>query len=333
MTTPTPEALPAPQFAAAWHAMAQAERILIVTHVKPDGDAIGALCGLALALRELGKTPLAVVDGSVPEYLRFIPGSDATVPRVTAGDFDVMISVDASDEERTGAPGVYGRAHSALVINIDHHPTNTAFGALHVIVPDAVSTTQILFDLLSIADRPISQAVAGALLAGMVTDTIGFRTNNVTPRTLEIAQALMRAGASLHEIMTRTLGTMSWRNVELWKYALQTVALEKGVISAAITREAIKLAHMSQPSDSGGFVGFLNSTEEARIAAVFKEVEDGKVEMSFRAKPGFDVATLALSLGGGGHRLAAGVTLSGTLEEVQARVLPLLQQAAADGAS
>lgn len=333
MTTPMPEALPAPQFAAAWQAMAQAERILIVTHIKPDGDAIGALCGLALALRDLGKTPLAVVDGNIPEFLRFIPGSDATVPRVSTGDFDVMISVDASDEERTGAPGAYGREHSALVINIDHHPTNTAFGGLHVIVPDAVSTTEILFDLLIGAERPITQPVAGALLAGLVTDTIGFRTNNVTPRTLEIAQALMRAGASLHEIMTRTLGTMSWRNVELWKYALQTVTLEKGVISAAITREALKLAHMSQPSDSGGFVSLLNSTEEARVAAVFKEIDETRVEISFRAKPGFDVATLALSLGGGGHRLAAGVTLSGTLQEVQARVLPLLQQAAANGVS
>jgi bifunctional oligoribonuclease and PAP phosphatase NrnA len=317
-------AFASPQFAEAAGALLAAERILLVTHVNPDGDAIGSLLGLASMLATLGKTCVPCVDGGVPEYLSFVPGAQGVAAKLESGTFDVMVSLDASDEPRTGDAGVYGRANSALVINIDHHPTNTAFGHLHLIAPEAVSTTQVLHDWFMAQGWPVSTDTATALLTGLVTDTIGFRTNNVTPHTLSTAAALMAAGASLHDIVTRTLNANSWRSIQMWKHALQTVAIRKKVISVDITQEALRAAGLSQSSDTGGLVGFLVSAGEAEVAVVFKEQANTTVELSLRAKPGRDVAQVAFALGGGGHKLASGATVSGTLEEVRARVLPML---------
>ena len=320
----TPSTIPQPQYQAAFEALEQAQRIVLITHFKPDGDAIGSLLGLANALREPGKNVIAVVDEGVPPYLRFNPGSDTVLSKLTTGEFDVFVSLDSSDEERTGEAGIYARAHSKLVINVDHHPTNTGFGQIYVVVPSAVSTTEIVYDWLNQVGLPITQNVAIPLLTGLVTDTMGFRINSVNERTLQIASALMHAGAPLNDIMARTLGSMSWKSLQLWKLALPTVQIANRVVSADITQEMLKSAGLGQSTDTAGLISFMNSVDESRVAVIFREIPDGKIELGFRAKPGYDVATVALSLGGGGHRLASGATISGTLEEVKAKVLPLL---------
>ena len=112
-----------------------------------------------------------------------------------------MISTDASDMERSGQVGASGFAHSKTILNIDHHVTNTGFGDIHLVVPTAVSATEIVFDLLSYMDHDISDDTAYALLVGLVTDTLGFRVSSVTGRTLEIAQTLMQKNAPLSEII------------------------------------------------------------------------------------------------------------------------------------
>src|SRR5690606_489941 len=122
-----------------------------------------------------------------------------------SGEWDLMISVDASDEERTGQVGVYGRGHSQKVINLDHHATNTMFGDIYLVMPTAVSATEVVFHWLNHIGHAITIEVAVPLLTGLVTDTLGFRTSNVTSDTLGIAMKLMAVGASLHEITARTL--------------------------------------------------------------------------------------------------------------------------------
>ena len=305
-----------------------ADPILLVTHVSPDGDAIGSLLALGNALREQGKQIDMVVDHGVPEYLRFLPGADAVSAVVPEREWPLMISLDASDEERTGRAGSDGRVRSQLVLNIDHHPTNTMFGHLHLVVPEAVSTTEIIQKWLAARGHRLTTSVALPLLTGLVTDTRGFRTSNVTAETLGLAQSLMEAGASLTEVMARTLDSTPYVTVELWKGALPTTKLSRGVISAVITQELLRQLGMAEPTD-GGMIDFMISTKESRVAVVFKELADGRVELSLRSKPGYDVSTLALSLGGGGHRQAAGATIDGPLEEAQARVLPLLERIAA----
>lgn len=312
-------------------ALDAAGRILLVTHLHPDGDAIGSLLAMYNALSARGKTADAVVDGGVPEYLRFMPGANAVRPTLMNGEWDLMISLDASDEQRTGAAGVFGRAHSKLVMNIDHHPTNTMFGALHLVKPDAVSTTEIVYDWLVHMGQSLTPDIAVPLLTGLVTDTNGLRTSNVTGRTLELAQIFTEHGASLSEIMARTMGSTPYSTVELWKAALQTVALQDGIISATITQDTLKKVNLPEPTDAG-LVSFLISTNESRVAVVFKEVADGRIELSFRCKPGYDVSQLALSLGGGGHKQASGATVAGPLEAAVARVMPMLHEVIGQGA-
>jgi len=312
-------------------ALDNAATILLVTHVSPDGDAIGSLLGLANALRERGKTVETAVDGGVPDYLEYMAGADTVKKSLEAGEWELMISLDSSDEERTGKVGAYGRAHSAKVINLDHHASNTLFGDLFLVVPTAVSATEVVFDWLTHMRQPVSLPAATALLTGLVTDTRGFRTSNCTARTLQIAQQLMEAGASLADVTARTLDGKSYSTLLLWKTALHSVELKKGLISAVVTQEDLKRASLSDMTD-GGLVSLLVGVNEAQVAVVFKELAHGEVELSLRSKPGYDVSQVALVLGGGGHKQASGATIPGPLIAARERVLPMLRLVIEQGA-
>jgi phosphoesterase RecJ-like protein len=311
-------------------AVQAAQKILIVTHIGPDGDAIGSLLGLTNALRQMGRHVTCAVDGGVPGFMEFLHGASTVKGELKSGEWDLMISVDASDEERTGLVGAYGRAHSRQVINLDHHATNTMFGSMCLVMPEAVSATEVIFHWLNHMGHPIKLEVAVPLLTGLVTDTLGFRTSNVTADTLGIATRLMAAGASLSEITARTLDSKPYRMIELWKLALPSTTLHGEVIEAVISQADLRSAGLDEVTD-GGLVNLLVTANEARVAVVFKELADGRVEVSLRSKPGYDVSQVAFSVGGGGHKQASGATIDGPLEAARARILPLLQGAAAAG--
>jgi phosphoesterase RecJ-like protein len=318
------------QWTEAAQAVAAAARLVIVTHVQPDGDAIGTTLGLANALRAAGKQVDIAVDGGAPSYLRFIPGADTFNSSLDSGEWDIFISADSSDSERTGVSGAYARAHSAKEINLDHHITNTGFGDICLVVPEAVSAAEVAYDFLNVAGIAITPDSAKALLTGMVTDTIGFRTSNVVPRTLDIARDLMQRGASLTEITALTLDTRSFNSLLVWREALSGLMLEDGVIWTMVPFNVFRQLRVD-PATELNLSGFLIKVDEARISAVFKERHDGRVECSFRAKLGYAIGEIALSLGGGGHTLASGATLDGPLEAAVARVLPLLKEAVRQG--
>lgn len=319
-----------PQWQAAADAIDAAQSILVVSHIAPDGDAIGSLLGIAGSLRARGKDVSAAIDDGVPAELRFVPGSESIQSTMSAGKFDLLIAVDSSDLSRIGDAGAYGLAHSKRAINLDHHPTNTRYGDLHLIIPEAVAAVEIVYDFLAFMGCEISSDVAIALLTGLVTDTQGFRISATNSRTLAIAQDLMQRGASLPQIMANTLNSRPYQEVELWKLALPSVRLERGLISATIRQCDIKRAGLESVAD-GGLVSYLVNVVQAKVSVVFKELPDNQVEVGFRAKPGYDVASLALQLGGGGHTLASGCTVTGTLQQAQDTVLPLAHQVIAQG--
>jgi bifunctional oligoribonuclease and PAP phosphatase NrnA len=317
-------------FESANQVVEEAQSIVLVTHVFPDGDAIGSLLGLSNALLSLGKKIDFAVDGGVPDFLEFLPGSQLVKKELTDGSWDLMISVDSSDEERTGKAGEYGRANSKKVINLDHHPTNVMFGDIFLVNSEAVSAAEIVFNWLQAMNFEFNADVARPLLAGMVTDTLGFRTSNVSAGTLGIAQTLMSAGASLAEITERALNNKSFAALSVWKHALPTVKMYKGVISVDVTRETLERIGVDAAMD-GGLSSFLVRVNEAMISVVFKEDKDGNVVLSMRAKPGFNVSDTAFSLGGGGHVQASGATIPGPLEDAKKRVLPMLRKAVKKG--
>jgi phosphoesterase RecJ-like protein len=307
-------------------ALERAYRILIVAHVSPDGDAIGAILSLGNALKARGKHVDMAVDGGVPDFADFIPGAGMVKSDLDSGEWDAMVALDSSDQERLGRCGAYGMAHSRVVINIDHHPSNTYYGNYHIVIPEAVSTTEILQGWFVRLGIPLTPEIATPLLTGLLTDTIGFRTSSVHAGTLALAQALIAAGAPYAEVVQRTLNSKGYRAIMLWQRVLSTVKLDGGIISAVVRKADWQAVGYHDETDAG-LVGYLIATDEAKIAIVYKETENGSIDLSMRAKVGCDVAEVAVALGGGGHKQAAGANIPGGIEEAMARVQPLLRAA------
>jgi bifunctional oligoribonuclease and PAP phosphatase NrnA len=307
-----------------------AQQVIILTHISPDGDAIGTLLGLGHALRNLGKTVTLAVDEGVPRNLRFLPGADDVRAELNGVQADLVIAVDCGDESRMGNAGKSVRALGVPLIDIDHHRTNTYFGDANIVDPAAVAASECVLDWLAHMYLGITQDVAQCLLCGIVTDTMCFRTSNVTATTLGKAQRLMLAGGDLSFIVMNTVSRMPTDVIRLWANVLPTVQIEDHVIWVKVSIAARKSANIPDGGDTkdGGLVSVLLQADEAHVSCVMTEKEENKVELSFRSAPGFDVSKVATSLGGGGHVQASGATVTGTLDEVVARVIPLLKEAA-----
>jgi phosphoesterase RecJ-like protein len=310
-------------------------RVLAISHVAPDGDAIGSLLGFGWVLRSANpngfaksarKLTLACAD-PVPAQFQWLPGASEIISAPPAGPWDVVVGLDASDGARLGTPFRPADFGAAPIVIIDHHITNLRFGTLNYVNPSAVATSQIVVDLADALGAPIGREAATCLLTGLVTDTLGFRTSNVTPQVMAVAMRLMEAGANLAETTERTLNHKPLNTLRLWGQALANVQINGRVVWATITRQMRDQVDAPLNGD-GGLVSQLIKAPEAVIAAVFSETAEGKIEISFRAKSGYDVSQIALSLGGGGHPQASGCTVAGPLTDAEARVLPMLLQAA-----
>ncbi len=313
--------LPETALAAVGERLQTARRVLVVSHVRPDGDAVGSLLGLGLALEAAGKTVQMVLEDGVPADFRFLPGSDRVVP-APAGSFDLRFVVDCSELGRTGR--VFS-ADGRPDVNIDHHVTNVAFATWNIVVPEAAATTQVLLPCIRAWGLPLTPQVAEALLTGLLTDTLGFRTSNVRPAVLRLAAELMEAGADLYSLFQQALASRSFRAVRYWGQGLGRVQLDGPVVWTALTlqdRQAVGYPGR----DDADLVNVLASVREARVAVIFVEQAPDRVKVSWRAKPGVDVSQLAVQFGGGGHPAAAGAEIAGDLNSVQQAVLTATQQ-------
>lgn len=293
-----------------------ARRILVVSHIRPDGDAIGSLLGFGLALQESGRQVQMVLADGVPASFRHLPGSES-VRQKADGFFDMVCVLDCSDLKRTGLVlEDYGRPD----LNIDHHITNVNFAEINLVDTQAVATAEILVRLLRDLDLPFPQPAAAGLLTGIITDTLGFRTSNMTPEAMRIAADLMEAGASLPELYQRALIDRSFEAVRFWGYGLTKLQRDGSMVWTTLTMEDRKAAGYSGRDDAD-LINILSSIESAEVAMIFVEQPNDHVKVSWRAQPGFDVSPIALSFGGGGHPAASGADIPGEMEEVQANVL------------
>jgi phosphoesterase RecJ-like protein len=310
-----------------------AQQVIILTHVSPDGDAIGSLLGLGHALRSVGKSVTLAVDEGVPDNLRFLPGAAEIQASLNGAQAGLVIAVDCGDESRTGKVGQEARALNVPLINLDHHRTNTLFGDANLVDVATVASAEGVLDWLDHLGIALTPETAQCLLCGLVTDTLCFRTDNVTAVTLSKAQRLMASGAALSFIVQNTVSRMPTAAIKLWAHVMPTVHIEDHVIWAKVTRAARLASGFPEGVDvpDGGLVSLLIQADEAYISCVLREKDDGSVELSIRAVPGFDVSGVAVSLGGGGHKLAAGATLPGPLAEVEAKAIALLREAARAG--
>jgi phosphoesterase RecJ-like protein len=205
-------------------------------------------------------------------------------------------------------------------LNIDHHPTNEKFGKFNLIDASASATAEILAELMPLWELPITTDVAAALLTGLITDTIGFRTSSVTSKTMRIAAYLIDCGADISDLYLRSLVLRSYESTRFWGAGLSHLEREGSIVWTKLTAEDRKQAGYSGRDDAD-LINVLSAIKDASIAVVFVEQPSGSVKISWRAQPGLDVAQLALRFGGGGHAAAAGAELRGTLDEVMAKVL------------
>ncbi len=296
--------------------LSQANRILIVSHIRPDGDAIGSMLGLGLSLQATGKHVQMVLADGVPKEFHHLTGSEQIEKR-PEGVFDLIIAVDSSDLERLGTAL---EEYPPPTINIDHHISNLNFGAINLVDSHAAATAQMLARYLPIWELPLTQPGAEALLTGLITDSIGFRTPNVTPETMRVAADLIEAGADITDLYQKALIDRSYVSIRYWRYGLQSMQLEDGLVWATLTLEDRQAADYPGNGDAD-LINVLTSIQEADIAVTFIEQNNEKTKVSWRAKPGFDVSKAASHFGGGGHKLAAGAVIRGDLETIQADVL------------
>lgn len=304
-----------------------ARLIQIVTHVAPDGDAIGALLGLGWLLRAQGKEVCLTCEDPVPDTYAWLPGS-AEVVQHGGGSCDLIIGLDCSDRRRMG--NVYERGTAPVpLINIDHHVTNTLFGTVNWVDPSSVSTTQMLLELADVLGWELTQHVAVCLLTGLVTDTRSFRTSNVDATAMRAALRLMETGASLSEITRRSLDQRPLSQVRLWGEAIGDIHLEGDILWTGVTRDMRRRWALAEDGTSG-LTNMLSGVREANVVIVFTERDDGTVDVGMRAAPGYNVADVALKLGGGGHPQASGCALEGGLADVKDRVLDEVRSSLVD---
>jgi phosphoesterase RecJ-like protein len=306
------------------------DHILCVSHVSPDGDAYGSLLGMGWLLRHLDKRPVLAMHDKTPREFRSLPGARSIVgPAKVGGNYDLIVVLDTSSLDRVGSVYQPDLHSQTPLLVIDHHVTNTNFGAINWVAPEYAATCQMLVHLADALDVPLTGKLAECLLTGIVTDTLSFRTSNTTVEVLEAAARLMRGGADLVHITQRLLNQRSFGLFKLWGRVLQHVQLEDGVIWTTISLQEMKEA--GDPPNDGQLSSTLITAVEADMSATFTEKRDDQsrpvVECSMRARPGFNVAAVAFGFGGGGHPAASGCTVPGTLDDVTALVVPALKQA------
>ena len=306
------------------NAIEKAHRIAVITHVAPDGDAIGSCLGLTHILRALNKEAIPVCQDPVPYIVEWLPGTQGITTQAPA-DVDLVISIDLSSIDRMGdAYDVDTLGHIPLV-NIDHHVTNTYFGNINWVEPRAVAACEMVYHLARAFGYPLTPQIATYILTGLLTDTRGLRTANVNARVLRIVTHLVELGASIGQITELTFNRKPLAVIKLWSLALPNLRIEpEGIIWLTITEAMRQQAGFKEQSD-GGLVSFITSADEAYVGVVFTEKPEGKVNVSMRARPGYDVARVAFALGGGGHPQAAGATIEGPLDDAVRRVLQHLR--------
>lgn len=293
----------------------QAQSVAVVSHIRPDGDAIGSVLGLGTALAEAGKAVQFILEDGGSTIFKDLANFEKLQKAITT-PVDLVVVVDCSDLERTGKV----LNELAVDINIDHHPTNTQFAAVNAVQEDASATAQIITESLESWGLAMSPAVAEALLAGILTDTIGFRTSNTTAATLAAAGRLIDCGIDMPSLYNQVLLERSFESVKLWGQGIEHLQHNGRIAWTTLDADDRKKARYFGKDDSE-LTSLLSTIKDIDIILVFVTQDNGTVKVSWRAKPGVDISQTAVSFGGGGHAPAAGATIEGVLDQVMERVI------------
>lgn len=306
-----------------------AKTVVMSLHRQPDGDSIGSTAAIALALRRLGKQVTLVTPDAVPRVYDVIPlyGEFETWDAVADRRFDLVALFDCADERRTGAPKEL-HGYAPRVLDVDHHATNTRFGDVVFVDPQAAASTEIAARVIDQLGVTIDREIALALYIGLETDTGGFRYSATTPDSHRLAARLLDAGLEPGEISQEIYERQNVSGLRLLGAALQSLRVREDLSLAYVL---LSLEDFARAGASAADAETLNIVEYARriegieVGALLREEEPGQVKLSLRSKGGVDVARLAVTLGGGGHPRAAGATIQGSMQHAEDTLLSLLE--------
>ena len=294
---------------------AAAKNFVIVGHIRPDGDAVGSMLGLAHALRDSGKNVVCVLQDGVPDKYAFLPGAVEVRTSIPL-DYDYLIVVDSSDIMRTGK--VLDELPEPDLV-IDHHNTHDDFGKLEYVLPEVEATALILVESIPNWGLTITKDAATCLLAGLLSDTIGFRTANTQPAALRAAADLIEKGADFHDVYLKTLSDKTLAEARYWGQGLSKIEQNGAIVWSTLTLND-RIISSYQGNDDADLINILAAIKGPLMTILFVEQEGG-VKISWRSVEGVDVSKLAREFGGGGHKAAAGADVEGNLKSIQENVI------------
>jgi phosphoesterase RecJ-like protein len=303
-------------------AVRAARTILVVGHIRPDGDCIGSQVGLALALESAGKEVTVWNQDPVPDKLRFLDPEKRVRKPSSGHTFDLIIATDCAAFDRLGRVADF-LPEGVPVANIDHHASNTRYGKLNWVSPREPSTGELIFDLCKWAGWKITQPIADCLFTAVSTDTGSFQYPSTTPDTLQTAAELVERGADLGHICQEVYQSYPLTRVRLLRHVYSNFRVTDGGKTAYFWLRKRDYARAgASTEESEGLIDHIRAIEGVVVAMVFEEVDADVTRISWRSKsPAVDVAAIAQQYGGGGHKAAAGARVTGNPLGVQRRIL------------
>lgn len=310
-----------------------AQRIALVSHVRPDGDAVGSLLGLALSLKQMGKTVYPILEDGVPENLMFLPGTDLVMKPGSDPfmDLDLAVALDTATHERVGEGCQFVLSGAAKLLNIDHHGSNPGYGDLHYIDSREPAVGQIIYNLLQETDMPMDDAVRQHLFTAISTDTGSFQFSCTTARSHRIAAEMIDAGLDIATLCRSLYHTYPKRRLQLLQALLNEMSFcaDDRIVSWILTQKLMDTVGVL-PGDTEGLIDTLRAVDSVISAVIFEEVPEGKIRVSARSKDTrLNVANICAQFGGGGHAMAAGARIKGTAAEASKKFLAVLEEAVA----
>lgn len=300
--------------------------VLLVTHTNPDGDAIGSLLAMGLALTELEKKVALFCESPIPAVYRFLPHVSRimrTLERVE--EYDTVVVLDCGDLDRTGEIALVIE-RVPVIINIDHHITNTGFGDFLLVDTSACATSEMIYQIIKEMDVKLDTNMAYAIYTGILTDTGSFRTSNTNLAAFTICEEMIKIGVDPYKVAQHVYGTYSLGRIMLLNRALDSIEISKnGKMSImTLTQKMLKQTN-TQPEDADGLINYARRIEDVKVAALIFEQNNsqdvnrmkGRYHVSLRSDDDVDVASIAASFGGGGHFNASGFNLDSELPDVK----------------
>ena len=310
------------------------QHLLIASHAEPDGDAVGSLVALGLALRKFGKKITLYNASPIPAVYRFLSGSERIVRQIeTANTYDIAIMLDCGDLIRIGEDASTIEK-IPVIINIDHHVSNTGFGHIQLIDTSACATAEIVYRLIKALEIPFDKEIATSLYTGILTDTGSFRFSNTNQAAFAISKKMTEVGVDAHSVAQHVYGTYSLGRIKLLNMALNSIEIsDNGKLSMmTITRSMLNQTGTST-EDLDGMINYARRIEDVKVAALIHEIKNGagkfanmnRYHVSLRSDSSVDVASIAGKFGGGGHSSAAGFQIESTLVALKTKIIELAE--------